>query len=108
MKRIEKKSKITVPAKNHKKYEKPQLIKYGTVREFTHLLTGMTGLDGGTGISNRTMTCISPAPFVEEHRNLLGDERLQGLYRKAIFEAVKPGDVVLDLGTGSGLHAFFA
>jgi protein-L-isoaspartate O-methyltransferase len=92
-----------------KKYKTPKLIKYGSVREFTQLLTGHMGVDGGVGAAtNTSVVCIAVAPFIEEHRVLLGDHRLQALYKKAIFEVVKPGDVVLDLGTGSGLHAFFA
>jgi len=91
-----------------KKYSTPEVVEYGTVREFTHLVTGTSGSDGGTAPANRAHSCIAPAPVVEEHRILIGDNRLQNLYREAIFAAVKPGDVVLDLGTGSGLHAFFA
>jgi len=44
----------------------------------------------------------------EKHRILLQDQGTQNLYRRAIRESVKPGDTVLDLGTGTGIHAFFA
>ena len=42
------------------------------------------------------------------HQRLLADRERCETYRKAIQAAVKPGDVVVDLGTGSGLLAFFA
>lgn len=42
------------------------------------------------------------------HQRLLADRARCGAYRKAILETVKPGDIVVDLGTGSGLLAFFA
>jgi protein arginine N-methyltransferase 1 len=110
MKKRQKKPSLRIKQKAQRRpYSTPALIEYGAVRDFTHALTGMCGLDGGSGLVHiRTMACISPAPFVEEHRHLLGDQRLQEIYRRAIFAAVRPGDVVLDLGTGSGLHAFFA
>ncbi len=91
-----------------KKFRDPKLVEYGSVREFTHAITGTMGTDGGTGAASSTMACIAPIPVVEEHRLFLGDAEMQRLYREAIFSAVKPGDVVLDLGTGSGIHAFFA
>jgi protein arginine N-methyltransferase 1 len=51
------------------------------------------------------------APFSESvlswdvavHDLMLNDRLRMTAYRKAIFEAVKPGDVVLDLGTGTGI-----
>ena len=42
------------------------------------------------------------------HRRLLADEHRTQSYRRTIFQAVKPGSVVLDLGTGSGIPALFA
>ncbi len=42
------------------------------------------------------------------HQRLLADQTRCESFRAAIHEAVKPGDVVVDLGTGSGLLAFFA
>lgn len=42
------------------------------------------------------------------HSMLVNDEQRTKLYKKAIQETVRQGDVVLDLGTGSGILAFFA
>jgi len=41
----------------------------------------------------------------EFHDLLLGDELRMRAYRQAIVEAVRPGDVVADLGTGTGVLA---
>lgn len=42
------------------------------------------------------------------HDLMLGDRLRMIAYRKAIFEAVSPGDVVLDLGTGTGILSQWA
>ena len=46
-----------------------------------------------------------PTPL---HRHLIADQAAQSAYRRALREAIQPGDVVLDLGTGTGIHAIFA
>ena len=43
-----------------------------------------------------------------EHARMLHDERRTGDYVEALTQAVRPGDVVLDLGTGSGVLAIAA
>jgi precorrin-6B methylase 2 len=95
------------PEKNKKPYQQPRLKSYGDVRELTRAITATMGMDGGVAPAHMVMNCVTQAPYLEEHRQLLRDNT-QEIFRRAILAAVKPGDVVLDLGTGSGLHAFFA
>jgi protein arginine N-methyltransferase 1 len=52
---------------------------------------------------------IDPAGLLDFHRFLLGDTNLRlSLYQQAIAARVKPGDTVLDLGSGTGVLAFLA
>lgn len=43
-----------------------------------------------------------------QHKIILADQVRVGAYKKAIHEVVMKGDVVADIGTGSGILAFFA
>jgi SAM-dependent methyltransferase len=51
---------------------------------------------------------VSSFSNLKFHSMLVNDEQRTKLYRKAIQKTVRQGDVVLDLGTGSGILAFFA
>lgn len=45
---------------------------------------------------------------LSEHEEMLNDTVRVDAYHRAIHRAIRPGDVVLDLGTGTGLLAFMA
>jgi hypothetical protein len=46
--------------------------------------------------------------IVDEHRHYVGDALRVETFARAIAATVRPGDVVVDLGTGTGLLAFLA
>jgi protein arginine N-methyltransferase 1 len=45
---------------------------------------------------------------IEYHHTMLTDDNRMRSYMRAILEAVEPGDVVLDIGSGTGILAYFA
>ncbi len=46
--------------------------------------------------------------ILDEHREYLQDEHRVSAYRRAIREVVRPGDVVMDLGAGTGVLGMMA
>jgi protein arginine N-methyltransferase 1 len=46
--------------------------------------------------------------ILDEHRQYLADQNRVAAFRNAIAEVVKPGDVVVDLGAGTGVLGLFA
>jgi Ribosomal protein L11 methyltransferase (PrmA) len=51
---------------------------------------------------------MSLSLVVDEHRQYLSDRTRVSAFRQAVGEVVKPGDAVLDLGTGSGILGLLA
>ena len=45
---------------------------------------------------------------IDFHRSLLAEKGRSENYRRAIFNAVKANDIVVDIGSGTGILAFFA
>ncbi len=46
--------------------------------------------------------------FLSVHKDMLQDEVRLDCYKRALASCVKPGDIVVDIGTGTGILAFLA
>jgi len=60
------------------------------------------------GEASDTPTMFANFAGVGVHRAMLGDEVRLEAYRRAIHLTVRPGDVVIDAGSGSGILAVYA
>ena len=68
----------------------------------------MTSLVVNWGNGLRSMYDRTILETLDYHRSMLGDKVRMESYLQAILKAVKPGDVVLDIGSGTGILAYFA
>lgn len=56
----------------------------------------------------QSMNFADQAVTLRYHQGMLADSERVDRYREAIHEVVEPGDVVVDLGAGTGLLSYFA
>ncbi|MDP6620065.1 MAG: 50S ribosomal protein L11 methyltransferase [Nitrospinota bacterium] len=59
-------------------------------------------------MSTRAYSCREVQLGIRFYREMLGDERRVTAFREALFEAVRPGETVVEVGSGVGTYGFFA
>jgi 2-polyprenyl-3-methyl-5-hydroxy-6-metoxy-1,4-benzoquinol methylase len=89
-----------------KSYQKPQLKKWGSLKDLTQSMSASGGPDPTT--PGTKMMCLSVPAEIEEHRLLVGDPVSNRGLRDQIEAIVEPGDRVVDIGAGTGILSFFA
>jgi precorrin-6B methylase 2 len=62
----------------------------------------------GEGTGRLTMYDLTTIESMAYHHSMLADEVRTRTFLRAMLKTVKPGDVVLDLGSGTGLLAYYA
>lgn len=88
-------------------YQKPSIKKIGSLKDLSQTASNSGAADGGSAPYNK-MHCLTPPTVIDEHRQLISDTQCQLRYRQEIRAAVRPGDIVVDVGVGSGIHTLFA
>lgn len=102
------KSDSEITPKKKKKFQKPKIVLQGNLMELSQTSSAGGPGDGGAAPFDRMGMCLTPVPDIVEHKWLVSDSRSQNRFREVISKTVKPGDVVLDLGCGTGIHTLFA
>ena len=67
----------------------------------------MTSIES-TDQQQETQDYLEEYEDLEVHRGMLRDATRTRVYQQAIFSSVKPGDIVLDMGAGTGVLSMFA
>ncbi len=68
----------------------------------------MTSIESTDDQQQENQDYLEEYEDLEVHRGMLRDATRTRVYQQAIFSSVKPGDVVLDMGAGTGVLSMFA
>jgi len=95
---------LTQHSERHLRREGDDILRKHLLSHSTHLWSCFWN-----GVCRTTITVWKLlADILEYHRSLISDTARCEAFHQAIQKVVRPGDVVLDIGTGSGLLAMFA